>query len=270
MNSQVAGAASIGKPPVSFQQVGLHFGGNPVLEDVSLDIKSGDFLAILGPNGAGKTTLLKIALGLVSPTAGQAMLFGVPAARFRQRYRIGYVPQKAGVFGDFPATVWEVVTTGRVSRSGFLRPLSSKDRQIVAGVLHRLGLENLAARTVRSLSGGQRQRVAIARALAAEPEVLLLDEAAEGLDAPGEDAFYSLLAELNHEQGLTVVLVTHDIGAVSLRVRTVVCLNRRVVFTGSPQECLENGKLAALYGMPVFVPSKWASGREMQKSGLER
>jgi zinc transport system ATP-binding protein len=270
LNIQAAGDAPSVKPPISFQHVSLHFGGNPVLEDVSLDINSGDFLAVLGPNGSGKTTLLKTALGLITPTKGKAMIFGVPAARFRRRYRIGYVPQKAGVFGDFPATVWEVVTTGRISRSGFLRPFSSQDRQIITDVLQRLGLEHLAARTVRSLSGGQRQRVAIARALVAEPEVLLLDEAAEGLDAPGEDAFYNLLAELNRDRGLTVVLVTHDIGAVSLRVRTVICLNRRVVFSGSPQECLENGKLAALYGMPVFVPSKWAGGREMQKPESER
>lgn len=239
---------------IQVEEVGFDFGGNRVLENIRLDVRRGDFLGILGPNGAGKTTLLKVILGLYQPRTGVVRLFGVEGSRFRERYRIGYVPQKAGAFADFPATVWEVVSTGRTAKIGLWRRLGAGDRERIRTALAAVGLEELAHRPVRALSGGQRQRVAIARALAAEPEVLLLDEAAEGLDAAGEDGFYGLLERLNREQGLTVVLVTHDIGAVSRRVKKVVCLNRRIVFEGPPEECIENGKLSALYGMPVYIP----------------
>ncbi|MCL6558892.1 MAG: metal ABC transporter ATP-binding protein, partial [Firmicutes bacterium] len=224
---------------VSLDGVSFGFRGDTVLDDISLDIRRGEFLAILGPNGAGKTTLLKVVLGLLTPSKGKVKLFGAPADRFRQRYRVGYVPLKGGSFGEFPATVWEVVATGRIARTGMWRRLSPGDTRKIISVLASFGLEGLVSRPVKSLSGGQRQRLAIARALVTEPELLLLDEAAEGLDAPGEDALYSLLEQLNREQGLTVIMVTHDIGAVSLRVKTVVCLNQRVIFTGPPQACLE-------------------------------
>ncbi|MEW6573557.1 MAG: metal ABC transporter ATP-binding protein [Bacillota bacterium] len=239
---------------IRIKGVDFGFGRNRVLENINLEIRRGDFLAVLGPNGAGKTTLLKLILGLYQPGAGVIELFGVEGSRFRERHRIGYVPQKTGAFGEFPATVWEIVATGRTARIGLWRGLGVEDREKIRAALSALGLEELAHRPVGALSGGQRQRVAIARALAAEPEVLLLDEAAEGLDAAGEDSFYGLLERFNREQGLTVVLVTHDIGAVSRRVKKVVCLNRCIVFEGPPQECLENGKLSALYRMPVYIP----------------
>lgn len=254
---------------VSLDGVNISFNGSNVLEDVHLSIRRGDFMAILGPNGAGKTTLLKVILGLYKPTAGTVRLFGVESAHFRERYRIGYVPQKAGSFGDFPATVWEVVAAGRIARAGLWRRFDRSDREKIKEALAVLGIENLVRRPVRALSGGQRQRVAIARALAAEPELLLLDEAAEGLDVASEEAFYGLLERLNRERGVSIVLVTHDIGAVSRRVKKVICLNRRIVFAGPPQECLENGKLSLLYGMPVFVPAR--TERQVRKmSGRRR
>jgi len=254
---------------VSLKDVCLAFNGGAVLEGVSLQVRRGDFLAILGPNGAGKTTLLKVILGLYKPQAGEVRLFGVDGAHFRERYRIGYVPQKAGAFGDFPATVWEVVSAGRIARAGLWRRLGASDKEEINRALGMLGITEIAHRPVRALSGGQRQRVAIARALAAGPELLLLDEAAEGLDAAGEEVFYGLLERLNREQGVSIVLVTHDIGAVSRRVKRVICLNRRVVFAGGPEECLENGKLSLLYGTPVYVPAR-AGRRVQKKSGRRR
>jgi len=257
-------------PLIRLEGVSFGFGGDMVLQEIGLEIKRGDFLAILGPNGAGKTTLLKVILGLLAPATGKVSLFGVPAHRFRERYRIGYVPQKAGAFGAFPATVREVVATGRFARTGFWRWWRKEDEGKIMEVLAALGIESFADRPVRALSGGERQRVAIARALVAEPEVLLLDEAAEGLDAPGEEAFYGLLERLNREPGLTVVLVTHDIGAGSRRVKKVVCLNRRIIFAGPPQERLENGKLTELYGMPVYVPGLRAGSQGQKIYGGER
>ncbi|MGO0122304.1 metal ABC transporter ATP-binding protein [Desulfothermobacter acidiphilus] len=241
---------------VRFQGVDLAFGEKVVLEDITFSIKKGDFLAILGPNGSGKTSLLKLILGIYRPTRGEIFLFGQPAAQFRERYRIGYVPQKGGLLGSFPATVWEAVASGRVARTGIWRRFTAEDRQAIEKACAALDLLPLLHHQVSQLSGGQRQRVAIARALAPEPELLLLDEAAEGLDAPGEELFYRYLTEFHRERGVTVVMVTHDIGAVSRRVKRVLCLNRRIVFEGSPAECLSNNHLADLYGAPVYVPGR--------------
>ncbi|RDV83941.1 metal ABC transporter ATP-binding protein [Ammonifex thiophilus] len=241
---------------VEMKGVELSFGEKKVLEDINLCIREGDFLAILGPNGAGKTSLLRLILGTYRPTRGEIFLFGVPAARFKERYRIGYVPQKGGQLGSFPATVWEAVASGRVARTGIWRRFTPKDEEVIEKTCAALDLLPLLHQKVSELSGGQRQRVAIARALASEPDILLLDEAAEGLDAPGEELFYRYLAELHKERKVTIVMVTHDIGAVSRRVKRVICLNRRIVFEGTPAECLSNNHLAELYGAPVYVPGR--------------
>lgn len=241
---------------VVMKNVELSFGEKRVLEDINLRIKEGDFLAILGPNGAGKTSLLKLILGTYHPTRGEIFLFGMPAVRFRERYRIGYVPQKGGHLGSFPATVWEAVASGRIARTGIWRRFAPKDKEAIEKACAALDLLPLLHQKVNQLSGGQRQRVAIARALASEPDLLLLDEAAEGLDAPGEELFYRYLTELHKEQKVTIVMVTHDIGAVSRRVKRVICLNRRIVFEGTPAECFSNNHLAELYGAPVYVPGR--------------
>ena len=232
------------EPVVQLVDVSLSRRGNPILEAVDLVVETGDYLAILGPNGGGKTTLLKILLGLLEPDRGRVRVLG--ASPLRARGRVGYVPQYAGFDRDFPISVADVVLMGRLSRARWGR-FSPQDRAAAREALERVAMGSLAERPVGSLSGGELQRVLIARALAQRPELLLLDEATASLDERIETGIWELFEELSRE--LTVVVVTHDIGAISRYVRSVACLNRRL--HGHPSRELSSEILEATYGCPV-------------------
>lgn len=232
---------------ISVDDVTFGYAGKPVLEDVSFEVSDGAFLGLVGPNGSGKSTLLELMLGLRRPDSGSAALFGDPAHEFEDGERIGYVAQDVtGAVREMPITVREAVRMGRYPRRLFGR-FSDDDRRAVRDALSRVGISDLAERQVGRLSGGQRQRVFIARALAAEADLLALDEPTVGIDAESRAAFYDLLAELN-EQGLTIVLIEHDIGVVTTHATTVACLNRNLHFHGSSEEFVATDALADAYG----------------------
>jgi zinc transport system ATP-binding protein len=219
-----------------------------VLEDVSLNVSPGDFLAIIGPNGAGKTTLLKVILGLVRPVSGQVRVFGkAPWALDGGRWRIGYVPQMQSVDINFPIYASEAVLMGRYGRIGLLKRPSSNDRAAVHKAMDRIGIADLADRPLARLSGGQRQRVFLARALANDPALLLLDEPTTGVDVAATEGLYELLRVL-HEDGITILVVSHDVGVVATYVDGVACVNRRLVAHGRPDEVLGSEELAQMYG----------------------
>ena len=218
------------------------------LDDVSLKVPSGSFLAILGPNGAGKTTLLQVILGLVRPASGEVKVFGKnPADLDGERRRIGYVPQIMSVDLNFPVSVREVVLMGRYGRMGLLRRPSATDRAAAHDALEVVGIADLADRPIRRLSGGQRQRAFLARALANEPELLLLDEPTTGVDVASSESLYELLRVL-HASGITMLVVSHDVGVVASYVEGVVCINRRLVAHGRPAEVLGSEELTKMYG----------------------
>ncbi|MFB6394063.1 metal ABC transporter ATP-binding protein [Polymorphospora lycopeni] len=187
------------------------YDGRPVLRDVSLTVAPGEVVAILGANGSGKSTLVRAILGLVPLTGGTVDLFGTPLRRFRQWRRIGYVPQRIGAGSGVPATVGEVVASGRLARRGVLRPAGAADRRAVTAALTAVGLAERAGDPVATLSGGQQQRTLIARALAGEPEALVLDEPTAGVDAASQEAFAEALRGFNAGGG-TVLLVAHELG----------------------------------------------------------
>src|SRR5688572_9369446 len=159
------------------------YGTQPVLDGVSLSVAPGEFVALVGPNGAGKSTLLRLLLGLLEPTAGTVRLFGAPPKSLKDRWRLGYVPQRLAVPADLPATVGEVVAAGRLARTGWRRRFKPEDRAEVEHAIIAVALDDLADRPVRELSGGQQQRAFIAKALAGQPELLVLDEPVAGVDA---------------------------------------------------------------------------------------
>jgi zinc transport system ATP-binding protein len=228
---------------------GVSFGYTdvPVVEDVTLAVEAGEFLGLVGPNGSGKTTLLVLMLGLRRPDEGSVRLFGEPASDFSAGERIGYVAQDAtDVKADMPITVREVVAMGRYPHTGF-GTLSGGDREIVDDALERTEITDLAGRRLVRLSGGQRQRVFIARALAAEADLLALDEPTVGVDADSRERFYDLLHELN-EQGITIVLIEHDIGVVTEHASQIACMNREVYFHGDPSKFVESDALSRAYG----------------------
>ncbi|MEU1754283.1 metal ABC transporter ATP-binding protein [Micromonospora matsumotoense] len=198
-------------PVIQVGHASVGYDGRPVLRDVSLTVTAGEVVAVLGANGSGKSTLIRAVLGLVPLGTGSVALFGVPQRRFRQWHRIGYVPQRLGAGSGVPATVREVVASGRLARRGVLRPPGRADRSAVEAALRAVGLADRARDPVATLSGGQQQRTLIARALAGEPELLVLDEPTAGVDAASQEAFAGALHDFVGTGG-TVLLVAHELG----------------------------------------------------------
>ncbi len=227
-------------PLIEVEEVSFTYGAVTALSGVSLKVEAGDFLALIGPNGSGKSTLVRIMLGLLAPSAGSVRMFGEPVRSFRRWERVGYIPQRAAASDpDFPASVLEVVALGGRGRL---------PRTVVQEALALTGMEGLGSRRIGSLSGGEQQRVFIARALVSGPSLLVLDEPTAGVDAASRQDFYDLLDRLNRERGITLVLVTHDIGVVSRHVRQVACLNRTLVFHGTPDEFCGNALMVEWLG----------------------
>jgi len=224
-------------PLVIVDNVSFGYGGAEVLSNISFSISPGDFLALIGPNGSGKTTLIRIILGILTPSAGRVVLMGQGLDQFTQWKRIGYVPQKATAMDPyFPASVREVVAMGLISGKRFPRLLTSQDEGTINRALEQVGMKELKSRRVGELSGGQQQRVFIARAIVNGPDVLFLDEPTAGVDADTQTRFYDMLAELNRQGGLTIVLITHDFGIITKHVSKVACLNQSLVFHGTHED----------------------------------
>jgi zinc transport system ATP-binding protein len=233
------------KEIVTLRNVTVRYDDIVALEDVSLSIHDGDFMGIIGPNGGGKTSLLKLLLGVVSPTKGEVRVFGKPPRRTRRL--IGYVPQHTEFDPGFPISAWEVVLMGRLGRK---RIGSGYDKGDVEAAQEALDTVEMAAHTKRQmgkLSGGQQQRILLARALVTEPKLLLLDEPTAGIDAPTRTGFYELLNSF--KERMSIVLVSHDITAVSVYVSKIACLNRRLFCHDSKELTAED--LEATYKCPV-------------------
>lgn len=235
-------------PVLKVHDVCVRYGDQQVLDHVGLTVMPGEFVGVVGPNGGGKSTLLKAALGLAPTTCGEVRLFGTPVSRFRELGRIAYVPQNViHVDQRFPATAFEVALMGRIGRRGILRRINDEDRRITRDAMEHVGVSHLAERPIGALSGGQRQRVFLAKALAAEPEVLILDEPTTGVDPAARETFYRLLDALNHDHGITLILVSHDMQAVALTAHRLVAINRTIVFDGDPHAFEESGGFGAAY-----------------------
>ena len=235
---------------IAVRNVSFGYDGGRVLLDISFSICRGDFLAIIGPNGSGKTTLIKIILGLLKPGQGEILLMGEPVSKFRNWQKIGYIPQKATHIDPFfPASVREVVAMALLSNRKTLGLSRKQAETAIDDALRHVGMEAFKAYPVGSLSGGQQQRVFIARALVTSPEVLFLDEPTTGVDAETQDHFYGMLDRLNKKEGMTIILITHDIGIVNKHITRVACLNQRLVYHGSHEDfCRSDAFKAMLSG----------------------
>ncbi|TYR82388.1 metal ABC transporter ATP-binding protein [Priestia megaterium] len=222
---------------IDINHLSFQYDGRFVLEDISFSIPKGSFLGLVGPNGSGKSTLIKCILGLQKPHIGTIHLFGKEQRKFKEKSKIGYVSQKANSFNSgFPATVFEVVSTGLTSKIGLFRFMNAAHKQKVKEAIEAVGMGKFINRNIGELSGGQQQRIFIARALVSDPELLILDEPTVGVDAQNVYNFYVLLEKLNKEHGITLLLVTHDIGTISEKVTHVACLNKFLHFHGESKE----------------------------------
>ena len=218
---------------LSARDVSVSLGASEVLHDVDLDVSDGEFVALLGANGSGKTTLVRALLGVVRLDSGRVQLFGVDLPAFKQWGRIGYVPQRFSAASGVPATVDEVVMSGRAGQR-WLRRFSDDDRSAALKAMEQVGLEEDRKERVATLSGGQQQRVLIARALATEPDVLILDEPVSSVDLEHQQDFASTLINFQRGGG-TVMLVAHALGQLASQVTRSVVLDRgSLVYDGPP------------------------------------
>jgi zinc transport system ATP-binding protein len=221
--------------PLALELEGVDFAypsGPQVLRDVDLQVAAGEFLAVAGPNGGGKTTLLRLALGLEQPARGRVSLFGEPAQRFGDRARLGYLPQRAQLGVQAPATVREVVAAGRSPLKPFGRR-GAADGEAIDRAIERVGLSAFAKRSLTRLSGGQQQRAFIAKALVADPKLLALDRPTAGVDVearrrwPGCSPAFTTTRR--HD-----LYVSHEFGAIEHVVERLVLVRERIVFDRPP------------------------------------
>ncbi|MDO4733443.1 MAG: ABC transporter ATP-binding protein [Bacillota bacterium] len=218
---------------ISCENVTLSYDGKPVLADLNFTVNSGDYLCVVGENGSGKSTLVKSLLGLHKPTQGCIhMESGL------LHTEIGYLPQQSQIQRDFPASVYEVVLSGCLNRSQKRIFFSPEAKAEAWDVMKRLSLDGIAKKSYQELSGGQRQRVLIARALCATHKLLLLDEPTTGLDPMATKDLYKLIYTLNQQEGITIIMVSHDILGALGYASHILHLGGRPLFFGTSKDYL--------------------------------
>lgn len=216
------------EPLIRLDKVAVRF-AEPVLEDISLEVRQGEIITLIGPNGAGKTTLVRVLLGLLAPSQGGVWR--------KARLRIGYMPQKLVVEPSLPLTVGD-----------FLRLLPGVDKAQMQAALVEVGAQAIEARPLKNVSGGELQRVLLARALLRKPQLLVLDEPAQGVDVLGQAELYQLIGQLRERLGCAVLMVSHDLHLVMSATDQVVCLNRHICCSGHPEQVSHDPAFVALFG----------------------
>jgi zinc transport system ATP-binding protein len=213
---------------IQIQDLNFSYNSQPVLRDVNLTVKQGDFVAMIGPNGGGKTTLLKLMLGLLKADSGRLRIFSQSPQE--ASHRIGYVPQDVHINKNFPISALDVVLMGRLKPGRGWSRHSQQDRQAALNALAQVEMKKFYDHRIGELSGGQKQRVFVARALVTDPQLLFLDEPTASIDTKGQNEFYSLLKELN--QTITIIVVSHDLMVISGYIKSVICVNQRLHYHG--------------------------------------
>jgi len=236
-------------PVVRTENLSCSFGGVTALEGISISIEAGDYVCVVGPNGSGKSTLVRTLLGLNDPASGVAELFGVSAKYFSDWSRVGYLPQSLKLFNPvFPATVAEIVGLGLLPLKKIPRRLSDLDNKKIFNILKELDIGGISEKLMGELSGGQQQRVLLARALVNNPELLILDEPTSALDPETRERFYSLVDDINRNRGVTVLLLTHDVGTIGLYASKLLYIDKRVLFFGGFEKFRSSSGISTLLG----------------------
>lgn len=246
---------------VKVENLGVMLGGKTVLEGITFKARTGELTGIIGPNGAGKTTLLRAILGLIPLDQGELFVLDAGKGRIQDvRPKIGYMPQRQSFEKHFPFSSADVVATGLLSPGTMLKPLADRPGKI-KDALRSVGMEDYTERPFRNLSGGEQQRVLLARALVRQPHLLLLDEPNAGLDFPAQQEFAALLDRLKIDQGLSIILVSHDLLSVASIADQLVCINKTMHIHGKPAEVLKSHKLDEAYRCQFDLLSRGGEGK---------
>ncbi len=232
---------------VEFNHVNMKYNEQYVLQDINFSIEEKDFMAIIGPNGGGKSTILKIILGLLKPDNGEVKVFERDPKHARDL--MGYLPQNLSFDPQFPISVYETVLTGRYP--GLFKGYKQNDKEAVMQALNDVEMQDFKDRQIGKLSGGQIQRVFIARAIVRNPKLLLMDEPMASIDPDMQSSFYKLMSQLKNE--MAIVLVSHDVGAVSTHVDKIACLNRELFYHGPVEDSAKG--LEEIYHCPIDLIS---------------
>lgn len=238
---------------IEIRNLAVTLSGKEILKDINLSLEEGKFLGIVGPNGSGKTTLLKSILGIIEPSAGGIRVLDKPSGECLKEGIFGYVPQHLNLDINFPARAIDVVTMGLYGRLGLFRWPSKKDKEKALEYIALIGMSGHENFQFGEMSGGEQQRISIARALVSNPKILILDEPSTGIDVVGQEDFYHLLKGFQKRLGLTIIMVSHDIGAVTAYVDQIACLNKILYYHGAPLGALDEKVLERLYGKNVDI-----------------
>ena len=222
------------------KDLSLGYEGHAIVKDLSFSVNSGDYLCIVGENGSGKSTLMKTILGLTAPLSGS-----ITTGDGLKKNEIGYLPQQTLIQRDFPASVREIVISGCQGRMGFKPFYSQAEKKLAAKNMERMGLTKLADRCYRDLSGGQQQRVLLARALCATQKLLFMDEPVAGLDPKVTAEMYSLIEDLNKKDGITIIMISHDLGAALQYASHILHIGNRIFF-GTKENYLKSEAAGSL------------------------
>lgn len=220
-----------------------------IIQDVSLEIRRGDYAAIIGPNGGGKSTLVKLMLGLMTQDSGTIKLFGQSLC-LKALKKIGYVSQGISKLDEnFPISVKEVIKLGLIATKPLFSRITRKDLESIDYVLAKMNISELKDAKISELSGGQRQRVMIAKALVNQPQILILDEPNTGVDKQSQINFYALLKDLNTKDKITILFVTHDLGVIVDDINKVLCINQSLLACHDPRQIHHSEQMNQLYGV---------------------
>lgn len=240
------------EPIVELDNVWVAYDGKWILKSIYFNCYPGEIFGIVGPNGGGKTTLLNVILGLVRPQKGSVRLFGGKPDK-NTRLEVGYLPQISHADPSFPVTVLDVVLMGLYNRLGLFQRPNRQSKKIAMDLLSQIHMADHAKRPFSVLSGGQQQRVNIARAMASKPKLLVLDEPSTGVDSVAQEDFYELLARFRNEQGISVIMVSHDIGVITSHADRVACLNVQLHYHDAPDSCFSPHITREVYGEDLKV-----------------
>lgn len=233
---------------LSTEGLSFRYNSLEVLSDISFGINVGDYIGLVGPNGSGKTTLIRIILGLMKPKKGSISLFGVESWKFKEWYRVGYLPQRTLFNPYFPAMVKEIVSSGLFSRKRSRRGLDKPEETMIDEAMRLMDVLDIKNNLIGDLSGGQQQRVLVARAIVNEPDLLILDEPTTALDPETREKFFHTLQELNQNKKVTIILVTHDIGSIGKYASKLLYLDKRVIFYGSFENFCSSEDMRSYFG----------------------